>query len=122
MSPSLEDGALDDGGKELVDNEFSSKSYRVVHFVVDMPIRVPESMLSEAPPAAWALGRVIFVQTEFQLLDYSSDQRNELGDASHAAYKARQHEAVTRRLKVGMVGTREAPGPGHRKTIFPPED
>lgn len=121
LSPSLEDG-LEDGGKELVDNEFSSKSYRVVHFVVDMPIRVPDSMLSEAPPAAWALGRVIFVQTEFQLLDYSSDQRNEIGDASHAAYKARQHEAVTRRLKVGMVGTREDPGPGHRKTLFPTKE
>jgi len=85
----------------LVDNVFSSESYRVVHFVVDMPVRLPESMLAEAPPAAWALGRVIFVQTEFQVLDKETDQSNEVGDASHAAYKRRQDIAVMRRLKVG---------------------
>ncbi len=85
----------------LVDNVFSSESYRVVHFVVDMPVRLPESMLAEAPPAAWALGRVIFVQTEFQVLDKETDQSNEIGDASHAAYKRRQDIAVMRRLKVG---------------------
>ncbi|MCA9297975.1 MAG: hypothetical protein KDA28_02850, partial [Phycisphaerales bacterium] len=65
-------------------------------------------------PAAWALGRVIFVQTEFQVLDKDTDQTNEAGDASHSAYKNRQKEAVMRRLKVGMVGTREDPGPGRR--------
>lgn len=85
----------------LVDNVFSSESYRVVHFVVDMPVRLPESMLADAPPAAWALGRVIFVQTEFQVLDKETDQSNEVGDASHAAYKRRQDIAVMRRLKVG---------------------
>ncbi|MEM9073395.1 MAG: TIGR04552 family protein [Myxococcota bacterium] len=86
----------------LVDNVFSSQSYRVVHFVVDMPVRLPEAMLTEAPPAAWALGRVIFVQTEFQVLDKETDQTNEIGDASHSAYKERQQHAVMRRLKVGM--------------------
>ena len=94
----------DEGG--LVDNVFSSANYRVVHFVADMPIRMPESMLTEAPPAAWALGRVIFVQTEFQVLDAITDRQNEVGDASHAAYKERQHEAVMERLKVGIAGKR----------------
>ncbi len=111
---------LEDGGNELVDNVFSSRSYRVVHFVVDMPIRLPEKLLAEAPPAAWPLGRIVFVQTEFQLLDYDADRNNEHGDASHDAYKLRQTEAVMRRLKVGMVGTRDDPGPGHRMTVPPP--
>ncbi|HJK91472.1 MAG TPA: TIGR04552 family protein [Polyangiaceae bacterium LLY-WYZ-15_(1-7)] len=110
---------LEDEGGGLVDNVFSSEAYRVVHFVVDMPVRLPEAMLAEAPPAAWALGRVIFVQTEFQVLDEQTDRSNEKGDASHAAYKQRQQEAVMTRLKVGIAGTREEPGPGRRKTIPP---
>jgi len=105
---------FEDEGRELVDNMFTSKAYRVVHFVADMPVRLPEELLSEAPPAAWALGRVIFVQTEFQVLDHETDQGNEIGDASHAAYKARQHDAVMQRLKVGIAGTREDPGPAGR--------
>jgi hypothetical protein len=68
-----------------------------------MPVRLPEQMLVEAPPAAWALGRVIFVQTEFQILDQITDQHNEAGDASHAAYKDRQRLAVMRRLEVGNL-------------------
>jgi len=111
---------LEDEGRVVIDNVFSSESYRVVHFVVDMPIRLPETLLAEAPPAAWALGRVIFVQTEFQVLDKETEHVNEAGDASHAAYKDRQKLAVMRRLKVGMVGTRADPGPGRRETIPPP--
>ncbi|MFK8000197.1 MAG: TIGR04552 family protein [Polyangiales bacterium] len=111
---------LEDGGNELVDNEFSSRAYRVVHFVVDMPIRLPDKLLAEAPPGAWPLGRIVFVQTEFQILDHATDRSNEHGDASHAAYKERQQEAVVRRLKVGMVGTRDDPGPGHRLSVAPP--
>lgn len=110
---------LEDRGR-MVDNVFSAKSYRVMHFVVDMPIRLPESLLENAPPAAWALGRVIFVQTEFQVLDQETEHRNETGDASHAAYKERQRLAVMRRLKVGMAGTRDDPGPGGRFTAPPP--
>ena len=84
-----------------IDNRFTASSYRVVHFVVDMPVRVPDTFLNKAPPAAKPLGRVIFVQTEFQVLDEVSDRDNEDGDASHAAYKSRQRLAVIRRLKVG---------------------
>jgi uncharacterized protein (TIGR04552 family) len=86
-----------------IDNRFTAPTYRVVHFVVDMPVRLPEQMLVESPPAAWALGRVIFVQTEFQILDQSTDHKNEAGEASHAAYKDRQRLAVMRRLEVGNL-------------------
>lgn len=88
-------------GYGLLDNHFTAPSYRVVHFVVDLPIRLPDSVLAEAPPEAWALGRVIFVQAEIQILDQLTDQSNEMGDASHDAYKDRQKLAVMRRLKVG---------------------
>ncbi|MBX3248549.1 MAG: TIGR04552 family protein [Myxococcales bacterium] len=113
---------LEDDGGGLVDNVFSSANYRVVHFVVDMPVRLSDAMLAEAPPAAWALGRVIFVQTEFQILDQETDVHNERGDASHAAYKDRQRHAVMTRLKVGIAGTRADPGPGSREWHLRDED
>jgi uncharacterized protein (TIGR04562 family) len=45
----------------------------------------------------------VFVQTEFQIIDRGSEQDNELGEASHAAYKDRQKDAVMHRLKVGIT-------------------
>ncbi len=103
LAPQLQlDRDLEDGFGPL-DNRFTSRAYKVVHFVVDMPVRLPDPMLEGAPPAAWALGRVIFVQTEFQVLDQDTDQANETGEASHAAYKERQKLAVMRRLKVGLT-------------------
>ena len=38
--------------ESLVDNEFTASSYRVVHFVADMPIRLSDARLAAAPPAA----------------------------------------------------------------------
>ena len=84
-----------------IDNRFTAPSYRIVHFVADVPVRVPEKVLAAAPSAAASHGHVIFVQTEFQVIDRSTDESNEQGDASHQAYKERQKLAVMRRLKVG---------------------
>ena len=83
------------------DNTFSAESYRVIHFVVDLPVRLPPDIMEMAPPAAWALGPIIFVLCEFQLIDRETESANELGDASHAKYKERQKQAVMRRLKLG---------------------
>lgn len=97
LSPGLEEQRAAKG-----ENNFSSPSYRVVQFVADMPIRAPREVLEQAPPAAWSLGPIIFVQTEFQIIDRETEQANELGEASHSGYKARQKSAVMRRLKVGV--------------------
>lgn len=102
----------------VIDNQFTAASYRVVHFVIDMPIRVPQEVMDQAPPAAWALGQVIFGQTEFQIIDRETEQSNEMGDASHDAYKRRQLGAVARRLKVGFEpdrGSRPPPPPKRRR-------
>jgi len=93
------------------DNVFSAPSYRVVHFVVDMPVRLPEDVLEAAPPAAWSLGRVVFAQAEFQIIDRDTEQANELSDASHDAYKLRQKDAVVRRLKLGVGASLSLPRP-----------
>ena len=73
-----------------------------------MPVRLPDETLEQAPKAAKALGPVIFVQTEFQIIDRGTEQTNEVGEASHAAYKDRQKHAVMKRLKVGIEGVRSA--------------
>ncbi len=83
------------------ENQFSSESYRIIHFVVDMPVRVPRRILDRAPPGAEPLGNVIFVICEFQIVDRETEAQNELGDASHAKYKDRQKKAVMRRLQLG---------------------
>ncbi len=93
----------DENEQPLIDNQFTAKTYRVVHFVVDMPVRVPQEILDAAPPAAWALGRVVFAQAEFQIVDRETEYANEMGEASHDAYKDRQKQAVMRRLKLGNV-------------------
>ncbi len=100
-----------------IENQFTAPNYRVVHFVVDMPVRVPREVMDSAPPAAWALGQVIFGQTEFQIIDRETEQANEMGDASHDAYKRRQQVAVARRLKVGFEPDRAEPP---RRTSRPP--
>jgi uncharacterized protein (TIGR04552 family) len=92
-------------GLSTIDNRFTAPSYRVVHFVGDVPVRVPAQVLAEGPPATTGLGHVIFVQSEFQVLDRTTDESNESGDASHKAYKERQKLAVMQRLKVGRLRT-----------------
>lgn len=88
----------------LSDNSFSAQSYRVMHFVVDMPIRLEHEILERIPAPVQELGSVVFIMVEFQLVDRDTEANNELGDASHAHYKERQRLAVARRLK---LGTRE---------------
>ncbi len=88
-------------GLSSIDNRFTAPSYRVVHFVADVPVRVPQHVLEGAASATANLGRVIFVQAEFQVIDRTTDQSNESGDASHENYKERQKLAVMHRLKVG---------------------
>lgn len=84
------------------ENRFSDPNYRVVKFVVNIPVRLPATVLEQAPSEARHLGAVVFAQTEFQVLDRETEQKNEYGEASHRAYKERQKQAVIRRLKVGV--------------------
>jgi uncharacterized protein (TIGR04552 family) len=83
------------------DNKFSAQEYRIIHFVVDMPVRLPKRFLERAPAASQALGNVIFVICEFQIVDRDTEAHNEIGEASHAKYKERQKKAVMRRLHLG---------------------
>lgn len=98
--PEMQAGADEDYTPS--DNVFSADNYRVLHFVVDMPIRLPRKLLERAPSQAWPLGPVVFVICEFQVIDRETEATNEQGEASHARYKDRQKKAVIRRLQLGM--------------------
>jgi uncharacterized protein (TIGR04552 family) len=95
------------------DNKFSADEYRIIHFVVDMPVRLPSRIMDRAPPSAGPLGDVIFVICEFQVVDRDTESHNELGDASHAKYKERQKKAVMRRLQLGGATDSEGEIPAH---------
>jgi uncharacterized protein (TIGR04552 family) len=101
MLEQLQGPAEADEGYTPSGNLFSAESYKIIHLVVDMPVRLPKRILENAPPSAAALGNVIFVICEFQIVDRDTDAHNELGDASHAQYKDRQKKAVMRRLQLG---------------------
>ena len=66
---------------------------------------------AEHPNHVWALGPVVSVLSEFQIVDRDTEVANELGDGSHTAYKNRQKEAVMRRLKLGTRATRKSDAP-----------
>jgi uncharacterized protein (TIGR04552 family) len=84
------------------DNRFSASDYRTIHFVVDVPVRVPDSVLATAAPEQRKLGPVVFGLCEFQMADSETDEANENGEASHDLYKERQRIAVMRRLELGQ--------------------
>ncbi len=95
------------------DNQFSAENYRIIHFIVDMPVRLPRKLLERAPSSSWPLGPIVFVICEFQVIDRETEAANERGEASHAKYKERQRRAVMRRLQLGV---REMKVPGRKRT------
>jgi uncharacterized protein (TIGR04552 family) len=81
-------------GLEPVDtrNEFSGPDYRIVNFVVDLPLRVDDIAPEQIPAVA-------FVAAEIQLVDVEAAKSNEQGANAHTLYKKRQRERVKQRLE-----------------------
>jgi uncharacterized protein (TIGR04552 family) len=87
----------------LQPNFFSSASYRVINFVADLPLRVGQIIdhvgLQDVP---FEHSAVVYVLTEFQVMDAQTAITNEQGESSHEAYKERQHIEVKARLTRGL--------------------
>ena len=83
-------------------NEFSGKDFKILNFVVDLPVRVDELLL-HLDPGSDDLGRIVFTLVEFQVVDAETARRNEQGENSHDRYKRRQLKRVLRRLSRGLV-------------------
>jgi uncharacterized protein (TIGR04552 family) len=84
-------------------NEFSGPGYRVINFVADLPVRM-DKFLSRTPedPLFSQNGTIVFVLTEFQIIDDRTAENNESGENSHEKYKERQAMRVKARLMHGM--------------------
>ncbi len=83
-------------------NEFSGKDYKILNFVVDLPVRI-DDLLPPTDPMADELGRIVFSLVEFQVVDQATAKKNEEGESSHERYKKRQLKRVLRRLSRGLV-------------------
>jgi len=81
-------------------NEFSGPNYRILNFVVEVPLRV-DGFMTQHVQLFRELGPIIFGVVEFQLVDKVTAQKNESGDNRHAMYKARQRQRVKKRLEAG---------------------
>lgn len=93
-------------------NPFSAETYRIINFVVDMPVRVDRFMAAHGGDIPKHLGSVVFVMCEFQVLDQATYDRNENGPANHVQYKRRQRQMVLKRLVWGTpVGPARGAGP-----------
>jgi len=94
--------AEDSGATEVLDpaqsNMHSSKKFRVLNFIADLPVRVDDLFPAGREELARDRGRVVFVLAEFQVLDRTTATANETGESAHEVYKNRQHKSVKERL------------------------
>ena len=93
-------------------NEFSGSNYRVLNFVVDVPLRLDEFLPPPELDRRERKGHIGFTLVEFQLMDARTAEINEQGDNAHARYKHRQKLRVLRRLSRGLVVPRSDDPPG----------
>ena len=82
--------------KDGASNPYSAKGFKMINFVVDLPVRVTDehlySFLDER------LGNTVFLLVEFQLVDQETHIQNNTGDNRHTLYKERQLKKVLQRL------------------------
>jgi uncharacterized protein (TIGR04552 family) len=84
-------------------NEFSGPGYRVINFVSDLPVRIDKYLCRRPDDPMFAeYGTIVFVLTEFQIIDTRTAENNESGENSHDKYKDRQAARVKARLMHGM--------------------
>lgn len=102
LAPELQSGLhLEDHDRREAErsqtNEFSGQSYKVLNFVVDLPVHLPERAVEAGD------GRIAFCMVELQLVDKETAVANERGENAHLRYKKRQLRKVLRRLSRGLV-------------------
>ena len=84
-------------------NEHSSPDYKVVHWVADMPLRIPDFNKAFRTDGVDPVPRpIVYVRTELQILDRQAHRYNERGEAAHGKYKERQRRTVINKLKLGL--------------------
>jgi len=87
-------------------NESSAATYRVINFIADVPVRVPQTALANIPADGTMFGRSVFHLAEFQVVDKATAEQNEEGVNAHDAYKSRQLKRVRDRIVRGLRGVK----------------
>jgi uncharacterized protein (TIGR04552 family) len=98
LLPLLQEDVWPAGDAPARVNHFSASGYRVINFVVDMPVRVDDLVRDLSEHSTARDGRVVFLLAEFQLVDQSTHQTNDQGENRHSLYKDRQHARAYERL------------------------
>jgi len=86
-----------------VGNEFSGSSYRMINFIIDVPVRLDHLLARSGDPWLLQKGSIVYVGCEFQMVDQETAFINEQGDNAHASYKGRQQDRVASRLMWGLL-------------------
>lgn len=81
-------------------NEFSGRSFRIVNFVAQVPIRV-DRVVPFQSARLMGLGPIVFGTLELQVVDRATALKNESGQNRHTLYKRRQLARVRERLERG---------------------
>lgn len=83
-------------------NPATSPSFRMINFVVDLPVRINRLCTPAELVRLSHLGHLVHVTLEFQLFDKATVLANEAGEGNHGAYKQRQLNLVSERLWGGL--------------------
>jgi len=97
----MEDSVADEASP--VGNEFSGSSYRMINFIIDVPVRLDHLLGRSGDPWLLQKGSIVYVGCEFQMVDQETAFINEQGDNAHASYKGRQQDRVAARLMWGLL-------------------
>ncbi|MBJ6762137.1 TIGR04552 family protein [Myxococcaceae bacterium JPH2] len=95
--------------EERAGNVFSGSGYRVLNFVVDLPLRMDAYLPPPAEDVRDRKGRIVFSLVEFQMMDERTAKENEQGENAHENYKRRQRRRVLGRLSRGLVVPKRRP-------------
>jgi uncharacterized protein (TIGR04552 family) len=88
-------------------NQFSGREYRVLNFVVDVPLRMDAYLPPPEEDRRERKSRIGFTLVEFQIVDQETARTNEEGDSAHDRYRRRKLLKVLQRLSKGLVVPKE---------------
>jgi len=96
QSPTLSD--LIKEVKATAENQFSGPSYKVLNFIVDIPITLDDLLILPNNEAFANFAYYIYMIVEVQILDKETAENNEKGENSHHLYKERQKKSILKML------------------------
>ncbi len=98
LSGGVDNLQIKESNIKMMNNKFSGPSYKVLNFIVDIPMRIDDVLVLPQDISFANYAYIIYVLTEIQIVDKNTHINNELGENSHVLYKARQKDIIYKRL------------------------